>query len=530
MKEIEIQKILKEMVNDKRVRLNIVKRSHKFFFYYYFAHYAEFEIAPFQEEMFSITQDASIRNAVIVGFRGCSKSSIFSMSFPLWAILGEQRLKNVALLSQTTEKTGMLLRNIKLELENNELLKNDLGPFKEERDGWNSTSLYLTKYNAKITIASTEQSIRSLRHMQYRPQLFVLDDCEDLNSVRTLEGRDKIFNWFFGDVVPAGDKKTRTFIVGSLLHEDSLIKRLQKSIFAGRMAGVYREYPLLDQNCNPTWPGKYPNQKSIEDEKMKGIPYDTWQREYLLKIIPNENQIIRPDWIRRYGQLPASGLRYAATGIDLAISEKETADYTAMVSANIYGSKDSLKIYILADPLNQRISFQETLDRSESLSLRIGNGLPSPLFVEEVGYQTSLIQQLKSAGFPAEGVKVRSQDKRSRLASVSHLVQNGQVIFPERGAEKMIEQLIGFGVERHDDMADAFAILLTRILERNNGFSFSFGDKVFDPGELAKLAGLNKQPNGQENNKPLDPNEEWKRLGRQADLDIMRRDLELGRN
>ena len=35
------------------------------------------------------------------------------------------------------------------------------------------------------------------------------------------------------------------------------------------------------------------------------------------------------------------------------------------------------------------------------------------------------------------------------------------------GCEELIEQLIGFGKEKHDDLADAFTILVLRIIENN---------------------------------------------------------------
>jgi len=229
-KKMGFEEIIKVMLRDKRVRLNIIKRSHKFFFYFYFPHYTEFEIAPFHEEMFHITQDVKVRNAVIVAFRGSSKSTIFSLSFPLWAILGEQKIKFILILSQTQQKAQMFLQQIKYELETNDLLKKDLGPFQEERNQWNIVSLYLQRYNAKITIASTEQSVRGLRHKQFRPQLIICDDLEDIDSVKTIESREKVYNWLVGEVFPAGARKTRFMIVGSFLHEDSLIKRLQKSI------------------------------------------------------------------------------------------------------------------------------------------------------------------------------------------------------------------------------------------------------------------------------------------------------------
>lgn len=60
------------------------------------------------------------------------------------------------------------------------------------------------------------------------------------------------------------------------------------------------------------------------------------------------------------------------------------------------------------------------------------------------------------------------QDKQSRLTLITHLIQQGKVLFPRFGAEELIQQLVGFGTEKHDDLADAFAILLLKIIEEDN--------------------------------------------------------------
>ena len=55
--------------------------------------------------------------------------------------------------------------------------------------------------------------------------------------------------------------------------------------------------------------------------------------------------------------------------------------------------------------------------------------------------------------------------------SLNKLEQNTQlfkVLFPEHGAEPLILQLIGFGVEKHDDLVDAFSLLLGQIIEKDN--------------------------------------------------------------
>jgi len=464
--------ILKVMLRDKRVRLTIVKRIHKFFYYFYFAHRIEYPIAPFHEEIFHLSEQKDIKMMVIAGFRGCGKSELLAMSLPLWAILGDQKVKFIVIIAQTEEKAQMFLRQIKLELENNELLKRDLGPFQAEGGPWNTTSLYFKKYNAKITIASAEQSLRSFRHMQYRPQLIILDDLEDLESVKSVENRDKLYNWLIGDVIPAGTKNTRLVILGGILGEDSLLSRLQKNIRDRAMSGVYRAYPIVGEDNMPTWPGKYPDMKAIEEEKMRMGDEVAFQREHMLRIIGGGNQVIRKKWIRYYDKLPDDKPLDIITGVDLAISKKESANFTSMVSGKIYAFKKlsgKFHIYILPDPINERLDFPETIEKAKILSKKLGNGRATDLVIENSGYQEAAIQQLRSEGYPAISFKPMGSDKRSRLALTTDLIKNGMVLFPRTGVEPLANQLIGFGHEKYDDLADAFAIMVLGAIR--NGYN-----------------------------------------------------------
>lgn len=459
-------KLIEKVLRDRHVRRGVVTESLDWFFSVYFHAYIKHETAPFQEEIISIAEDQNIKLAVIVAFRGSAKSTLITTASVLWSILGRPQKKFIILLSQTEQKARQHLQNIKRELEGNDILRRDLGPFDEEKNQWGSTALIVKKFNAKIMIGSVEQSIRGLRFGENRPDLIILDDVEDTNSARTQEGRDKTYDWLTSEVLPAGDKGTKVIAVGNLLHEDSLLKRLEQRIRNGEIDGVYREYPIIDDEGNPLWPGKYPTQDDIEEERRKTMSNVAWAREYLLKIISTDEQLIRREWIKRYTELPADSSRaYGATGIDLAISQSANADFTAMVSAQVHGRREKLQIYVLPNIVNKRLTSLETLEQAESISRTLGRG---KLFIEDVGYQSSIIEHLKRDNYPAKGVKIHGQDKYARLGAVSHLVQSGKVLFPEHGAEELILQLIGLGVEKHDDLADAFSILLSQVIEEDN--------------------------------------------------------------
>lgn len=458
---------LKEILNDRKFRVNLVKESHQWFFSIYFSHYIDCPSAPFHKKFFEITEDQDTKMAVIVSFRQSSKSSIMTTSFPLWSIIGKLQKRFVVLIGKTQRQARLMLDNIKKELESNQVLYKDLGPFKEQQNDLGGYTLYLPWYDAKIIAVSMEQTIRGIRHGKYRPDLILLDDVEDLESVKTLEGRDKIHDWIASEVLPVGQQDTKVIIIGNLLHEDSVLMRLKKKIQNNELKATYLEIPLIDEKNNIAWPGMYPNMQAIEDKKHQVVDEDAWYREYLLKIISNKSRIILPEWIKYYDELPDfdyNKLRYVAVSIDPAISEKAEADKTGIIQLYVYKKDDRVLIYVSPEIFNERMSFPDTIEVLGSISNSLKNRrLDNIVFTEEVAFQTAIRQQLEKLGFKAEGYSPGPLNKSARLKIVAPYVREGTVMFPRKGAEVLIGQLTNFGIEKYDDLADAFTMALHMI-------------------------------------------------------------------
>jgi predicted phage terminase large subunit-like protein len=458
------------MMKDKLVRTSITKDSFLYFFHFYYAHYVKYETADFQKEIIHNLEKSATENLYVVAFRGSGKSTMVTTAYPIWAILGKQQKKFCMIFCQTRIQAKQHMMNIKNELEGNDLLKKDLGPFQEESDEWGSYSLVFNKSGARITVASTEQSIRGSRHNEHRPDLIICDDVEDVQSTKTREGRDKTYQWLYGEVIPAGDRKTRLIIVGNLLHEDSLLMRTKEDIENKRSRGVFKQYPLLDAEDNCLWLGKYPEAKDIEEQKMSVASEISWQREYLLRIIPSDDQVIYPEWIQFYDELPGTkhkAYRGTYAGVDLAISTKDSADYTAIVSAHVYSRREKMRIYILPNPIKQKLNFPAQVDLMKNFKNTQMPRRQDTLFVESVAYQEALPQMLELNGVEAESVKPKG-DKRTRLSLTSTSIKSGIIKFPRHGCEDLIQELVGFGVEKHDDLADAFSLLINSTLDKHS--------------------------------------------------------------
>lgn len=467
--------VIESILKDRAVRQRVTHESHYLFFHIYFHHYVAYPIADFQKDIFRITENDSIKLACIVAFRGSSKSTLVTLSYCLWSILGVQQKKFVLIICQTQAQAKQHMSNVKNELENNEPLKNDFGPFREEPSTteWTIGSLVFPQIGARIMVVSVDQSIRGARHNQHRPDVIILDDVEDVNSVRTYDSRQKMYDWFSREVVPLGNSEnTRIIMVGNLVHNDSLMMRLIRQIQNKERKGVYRKIPLIDKHGRCLWPEKFDTEEKIENLRQSVGNNMAWCMEYLLVPVSDSSQVIQSEWITYYDTMPAktreNKYRGAYIGIDLAISEKDRADYTAMVSVCVFGWGEDMKIYVVPDPINKRMDFLTSLDTATLLSKSQSfNGRDAQIYAENNGYQESFIQVLQKERVLVEGINSRIE-KRIRLSFAGTIVKPGKVLFPKTGTEELVAQIVGFGTEQHDDLADAFSLVIGECIRRNS--------------------------------------------------------------
>lgn len=474
--------LVAKMIYDPVLRKEIVTKSFYWFFHYYFFSHVKYETAEFQKEIFNLAQNGGSDTLVVMAFRGSGKTTIITQAFVIWSIIGVLEKKYVVILTQTMEQARALLINIRYELENNPLLRLDLGPFKEEAGEWRSSSLVLNKYGAKINVSSIEQGIRGTKYGANRPDLIIADDLEDINSVRTRESRDKIYTWLMGDIMHLGDRNTKIIIVGNLLHQDSVMMRLKNAIEEGKIKGTYRQYPAiyLDNEGNEysMWPGKYPTVEDVRSELERTGDIVSFSREMLLQIVDDLEPPVDKRWIHLYDTLPGPAhkhqLMFTAIAIDPAIGQKETSSKTAIVTAKVYHDKNmDYKIYICPHPVNEHLTFPETIDKIKELVQERGDYKDIKILVEEVAYQASLTQQLKEIFDDDEQIQVLgvsisgSGSKRDRLISTTNLIQKGMVVFPQTGCKELLNQILNFGIVSFLDLADSFSLLINTVIVKN---------------------------------------------------------------
>ncbi len=289
--------ILDLLKKSKNFRQKLAYSNHFWFFRIYLSHYLTYPAAWFHDEMFALTEDEKIKLSVVMAFRNSGKSTIMNLSYALWAILGKQQKKFILIISRNKQQAKTHFENLKIELENNELLINDFGSFRLENGEFGSSIIEVKKLGAKIMAISSSRSVRGMRHGIHRPDLVICDDIEDTDSSRSDKEQGQTYERFINEILPCGDNNTKFIVLGNLLSEKSLLMRLKENIEKGLMTGTFRAYPLLDDDGKTLWAGKFTNPDTIINLRQTMPTRSAWNREYLLIIsrdgIPFTRETIR---------------------------------------------------------------------------------------------------------------------------------------------------------------------------------------------------------------------------------------------
>jgi predicted phage terminase large subunit-like protein len=322
-----------------------------------------------------------------------------------------------------------------------------------------------------------------VRYKSFRPQLIICDDVETLESVKSDEGKDKTVTWFDRDIIPLGDENTVVVVLGTIMSPGALLSTLIQRMQEGKMSGVFHRFPLIDEENCILWRDRWPDSNSIETfRKDMGIVEKSWQTEYLLNAWIEENQVISSKMIHYYeGSVPRLEERFRGTiiAVDLAVSQKQTADYTAIVCGEFYGYGDEAKLYILPSPLNRRMEYPTTKKLLTEIYDDLSKKGKAPILViEDVGTQKGFIQDLRNEGYPVKEFSPGNQDKYSRLWRISEAINSERVLFPKNGCEQLINQLLNFGlIVQHDDLIDACVMCVSHMLETRKRLVRTFSSK-----------------------------------------------------
>jgi len=480
-----------EIIKDQDSRIEAGRQSILAFGFIYLSEYFGFKSPDYQKEYTKRLQNDLNTRMAECDYRESGKSVLTTLLFVLWNICYNKR-KFIIIGSETATTATVHLSSLINALQSNEMIIRDFGElYVEIADRFSvnrkkTVSDFITTSNIRVMAKGKGDNIRGLRHLQYRPDLFVGDDLDSLKTVLNLEQRDKTFNWLMAEVLSGLNQEYgKVVVIGNMIHFDCIMARLKSN-----QLWDYNEVPIYAGD-KLAWPARHfwtkveaeEYNKNIEEKEKRKTSIEAikedkgsliFAQEYLLQPMAESERLIRPEWII-YGEVPKEKdfLIFKAR-IDPAAKEKETSDYSAIV----VGCRDKRngRIYI-CDAWQKKTSEKEKIKKVWEMHNKWNT---VEFGVEDNAYQEVLkqgIDDLASQGkyVPTKGITTL-KDKVSRTLAIQPYIERGDVIFVKNinevskvsgdaRSQGLIDQMTQFPLAPNDDLHDACVGVIERLIK-----------------------------------------------------------------
>jgi predicted phage terminase large subunit-like protein len=288
----------------------------------------------------------------------------------------------------------------------------------------------------------------------------IIDDPIGALAALSPKSRDHVVDWYINALLSRLDNPQNGAIVLVMqrLHADDLAGALLRSsdewtvLSLPAIAEQDEQIPIGNGQIHFRHAGDvlHPERASREhlESRRAELGAETFAAQYQQQPVPPGGAMIKRASVRRYDQLPKSGRIIQSW--DVAHKQGEENDYSVCTTWLIHDQK-----YYLIDLLRGRFVFP-TLRRKVSEQATLHKA--SQVLIEDAGFGTALIQELKMAHFSVIPVKPE-YDKKIRMEIQSGKFENGQVFFPKEAPwlRDLEDELFAFPNGRHDDQVDSIS-------------------------------------------------------------------------
>jgi predicted phage terminase large subunit-like protein len=408
--------------------------------------------------------------------RGHAKSTAITLTY-LLAELCFRTSSYALLVSDTITQATQFLGDLKKELADNDNLRNLFGIKEFFKDTEDDVIVRCEDgHEFRVTAKGSEQKLRGLKWNNKRPDLIVCDDLENDEIVMNKDRREKFKRWFYAALIPCKSVNGKIRVVGTILHEDSLLNNLmpkawdqytfsnQLKTWSTRMSAwhsvKYRAHS--DDFSAILWESRY-SQQWFEAKKAdffaRGLA-DVYSQEYLNEPIDDSVAYFRKsDMENMQDSDRARKVHYYITA-DLAISEQERADYSVFMVAGM----DENRVLHVKNVIRDRMDGREIVDTLIALQSTYD---PEMIGIEQMQISRAIgpflrEEMIKTGVFiNLKPLEHGGKDKITRARSIQARVRAGGVRFDKTADwyPELEEELCKFPRGRKDDQVDAFAYL-----------------------------------------------------------------------
>ena len=392
---------------------------------YFGEHVFGLQIMPFHKEWFDLIQKN--QRVAIVAPRGSGKTTILGVVYPLWMSFFQNK-KQIMIISSNLDNSTKVLEQIKIAIEDNELLSALIPTFKQLT--WSKTEIN-TSTKCKIYCKPYTSGIRG-SHVDY---------CNLDES--SLFGDKAIFYQAISPIVNA--KKGKIVLIGTPQMETDLLMEVMSS---GHY--VSKSYKIYDEKGQSIWPERF-SKKELGRIKEE-IGEAAFAKEYLVDptsafgdMAFNPNRVADSLDKNMTFTINPSGENYL--GVDLGIST--SASWTAVtVVEKTPEEKYLVRFIYMMRGIAPDIQADKIAEYAKAYNAK-------SILVDQSGFGIDVIKNLRLQGLKAEGQEFQSQARMGLMTTLITLFENGKIIIPYSTDDsttfglinKLIKQLNGFTIE-----------------------------------------------------------------------------------
>ncbi len=277
--------------------------------------------------------------------------------------------------------------------------------------------------------------------------------------------------------------KDKMVVVGQRIHDEDVCGYIKKERPDWVCLDLPAYYEPENKCITPLWSDPRNTENDIlwperfTDQALQGLRRDLgstgFAAQYQQRPVPAGGGQFKKQWFRYYEANTEHFTLITSEGqkrilrtecqiiitVDLAISLKQSADFTVFAVWAVTKEKEVLMLDIVRDHLDNP-------QQQKGLQLLYYKYRPKFIHIENVAYQLALIQQLLKEGIPVREFKP-TKDKVARASTASVFYEAGRIYHPKIAAwlPEFEDELLVFPMGKHDDQVDTVSMICDSLSE-----------------------------------------------------------------
>jgi len=440
--------------------------------------YASF--SGLHEQIFDLIDSGAPRVAIAAP-RGIGKTSIVDLALAGRRILFRDS-KFIPIVSTSFDSAVLQTENLKHELTTNQVIKALFGSIKTKSAAGIDESFSKKAWVALSTLIyprGSGQQIRGILYHNFRPDLIIIDDLEDPETIENDELRAKRKVWFHADLLKAVsrlDKNWQVVYIDTLKHEDSLLQDLLDN---PDWESIRLE--MFGDDCKSNAPEFMSDKevlKEVEYHRRSGL-LDVLYREFRNLPISTEDATFRQEYFQPYDEAALANDKKVVLETVVIVDPAKTVKLHSAESAIVGVGIDraSARLYV-RDVVSRKMYPDELYNEMFDMAARLGAFV---IGVEVTSLNEFITQPIRNEMFKRgkfkELIELKprgGEKKEKRIAQLVPFYRQGYIYHNPSCCGGLEAQLLSFPRSKLKDIMDAFAYIIQML---------DLGDRYFEPPE-----------------------------------------------